>query len=133
LNGFSGELHMAKLNEQSKTEQTGRRLKSEMRVYCGPTRQTQLSGFTVDLSTGGLYLQTDYPFAVDENLMLSFKLPAQEKTVSCNARVAWVNLEENPRKPELPAGAGIQFVDLSLDDLKSIRRFLEHNEIEPTW
>ena len=58
------------------------RLKSEMRVYYGPTQQTVLSGFSLDLSTGGLYLKTDYDFKVDENLMLIFSLPEQEKTIS---------------------------------------------------
>lgn len=109
------------------------RLKSEMRVYYGPTQQTVLSGFSLDLSTGGLYLKTDYDFKVDENLMLIFSLPEQEKTISCKARVAWVNTKENPRKPELPSGVGVQFVDLTLDAVKSIRRFLEYNQVEPKW
>lgn len=109
------------------------RLKSEMRVYYGPTQQTVLSGFSLDLSTGGLYLKTDYDFKVDENLMLIFSLPEQKKTISCKARVAWVNTKENPRKPELPSGVGVQFVDLTLDAVKSIRRFLEYNQVEPKW
>lgn len=114
-------------------EGNDKRLKSEMRVYYGPTQQTVLSGFSLDLSTGGLYLKTDYDFKVDENLMLIFSLPEQEKTISCKARVAWVNTKENPRKPELPSGVGVQFVDLTLDAVKSIRRFLEYNQVEPKW
>ncbi len=114
-------------------EGNDKRLKSEMRVYYGPTQQTVLSGFSLDLSTGGLYLKTEYAFKVDENLMLIFSLPEQEKTISCKARVAWVNAEENPRKPELPPGVGVQFVDLTLDAAKSIRRFLEYNKVEPKW
>ena len=114
-------------------ESNDNRLKSEMRVYYGPTQQTVLSGFSLDLSTGGLYLKTDYDFKVDENLMLIFSLPEQEKTISCKARVAWVNTKENPRKPELPSGVGVQFVDLTLDAVKSIRRFLEYNQVEPKW
>jgi len=110
-----------------------KRLKSEMRVYYGPSRQTVLSGFSVDLSTGGLFIKTDFPIDIDENLALIFSLPGQEKAVSCKARVAWVNLKNNLRKPELPPGVGVQFIDLSLDAMKAIRRFLVHNEIEPTW
>ena len=114
-------------------ERPGKRLKSETRVHYGPSHLTALSCFSIDLSTGGLYLQTEAPFAVDESLMLHFSLPEINKTVSCKARVAWINTKDKPRKPELPPGLGIQFVDLSLEDMKSIRRFLEHNEIVPTW
>ena len=60
-------------------------------------------------------------------------LPGQQGLVACQARVAWVNPRENPRKPELPPGMGIQFVDMGLEDMKSIRRFIEHNDLEPSW
>jgi uncharacterized protein (TIGR02266 family) len=109
------------------------RLKAQVRVYYGPAPQKLLSEFSVDLSTGGLYVKTDFPLAVDESLTLRFSLPDQKGMVTCQARVAWVNPKENPRKPELPPGMGIQFVELSLEDMKSIRRFLEYNELEPSW
>lgn len=109
------------------------RIKAQIRVYYGPAPQKLLSEFSVDLSSGGLYIKTDFPLSVDENLTLRFTLPDQKGMVSCQARVAWVNQKEKPRKPELPAGMGIQFVELSLEDMRSIRRFLEHNELEPSW
>ena len=46
------------------------------------------------------------------------------------ARVAWNNREENPLKPELPSGLGVQFVDLAPEDLASIANCLE---IESIW
>ena len=107
------------------------RLKSEMRVSYGPPPQTVLSDFSVDLSTGGLYLKTKMPLEIDDDLMLTFSLPGQdEKAVSCGARVAWVNREENPLKPGLPTGVGVQFVDLAPEDLASIASCLE---IESIW
>jgi uncharacterized protein (TIGR02266 family) len=112
---------------------TGTRIKAQIRVYYGPAPQKLLSEFSVDLSTGGLYVKTDYPLPADESLTLRFTLPDQHRMVTCKARVAWVNPKKNPRKPELPPGMGIQFVELSLEDMKSIRRFLEHNELEPSW
>ncbi len=111
----------------------GMRIKAQMRVYYGPAPQKMLSEFSVDLSTGGLYIKTESPLPVDESLTLRFTLPDQKGMVTCKARVAWVNPKQNPRKPELPPGMGIQFVELSLDDMKMIRRFLEHNELEPSW
>ena len=114
-------------------ECSNKRLKSEMRVYFGSSHQTILSCFSIDLNTGGLYLNTDFPFEAEESLTLHFTLSGQKNTVSCKARVAWVNMKDKPRKPQLPPGVGVQFVGLSLEDLKSIQRFLEHNDIEPTW
>lgn len=111
----------------------GRRIKAEVRVYYGPAPQKQLEEFSVDLSMGGLYMKTDFPLPVDESLTIRFTLPDHKGMVSCKARVAWVNAKENPRKPDLPPGMGIQFVELSLEDMRSIRRFLEHNELEPSW
>ena len=119
--------------EVPENDPPNKRLKSELRVQYGPSHQTELSCFSVDLNTGRLYLKTETPFAVDESLMLHFSLPEINKTVSCKARVAWINRKDKPGKPELPPGIGIQFVDLSLEDMKSIRRFLEHNEIVPVW
>jgi uncharacterized protein (TIGR02266 family) len=113
------------------TQGVCKRLKSEMRVYYGTPPQTVLSDFSVDLSTGGLYLKTKMPLGIDDDLMLTFSLPGQEeKSVSCDARVAWVNQEENPLKPELPSGVGVQFIDLTPEDLASIASCLD---IEAIW
>ena len=53
--------------------------------------------------------------------------------VACQARVAWANDPVNPKKPHMPAGMGVQFTDISLDDLHAIRRFLEHSELDASW
>lgn len=109
------------------------RLKSQMRVYYGQSQDSILTGFSVDLSTGGLFLTTNFPLEIDENLSLIFSLPDSDRSISCKARVAWTNPEHSPRKPELPPGVGVQFVDMSLEDMKTLKLFLERNEIEPTW
>ena len=105
-------------------------LKAELRVYYGPSQKMLLYEFSVDMSSGGIFLKTDTPFAVNEQLMLSFTLPDANKIVTCKAKVAWVNSKDEPRKPTLPAGIGIQFVDLSPEYLKSIQSLLQHNGVE---
>jgi uncharacterized protein (TIGR02266 family) len=112
---------------------SGKRLKAQLRVSYGAEPQKVLADYSVDLSTGGLYLKTEQPLEVDVNLTLRFSLPDLQRLVTCKARVAWVNDKEAPRKPEFPPGMGVQFVDMSLEDVKSIRRFLEYNELEPSW
>ena len=126
---------MVKKNERSVVERTGMRLKSELRVYYGPTQQTILSGFSVDLSTGGLFLQTEYPLVINDSLRLIFSLQDQEKSVSCEARVAWVNKDRNidAENNAYPAGVGLQFADLSLEDVRAISSFVENYEVEAAW
>lgn len=106
-------------------------LKTDVRVYYGALQSKLLTGYSVDLSTGGAFLTTDYPFDVDDSITVKFSIPGkEEKTVSCKARVTWVNNGTNQCKPEYPPGAGLQFVDLAEEDLQSMASFLE---IEATW
>ena len=126
---------MVKKNESSVLERTGIRLKSELRVYYGPTQQTILSGFSVDLGTGGLFLQTEYPLAINDRMVLIFSLPDHEKSVSCDARVAWVNKDRDSDEEnnDYPSGVGLQFADLSLEDVTAISGFVENYGVEAAW
>ena len=126
---------MVKKNENSVLERTGIRLKSELRVYYGPTQQTILSGFSVDLGTGGLFLQTEYPLAINDRMVLIFSLPDHEKSVSCDARVAWVNKDRDSDEEnnDYPSGVGLQFADLSLEDVTAISGFVENYGVEAAW
>ena len=47
------------------------------------------------------------------------------RSVSCGARVAWVNQEENPFKPKFSSGVGVQFIDLAPEGLASIASCLD--------
>lgn len=110
------------------TKKPRKDLKSELHVYYGPSQKMLLCDFSVDMCDGGLFLKTETPFSVNEGLILSFNLPDGNKIVTCRAKVAWVNLKDQPRKPELPTGVGLQFVDLAPEYLKSIQSFLETTE-----
>lgn len=113
------------------TENPREHVKIELHVCYGPNQNLMLYGFSIDMSDGGLFLKTEFPFAVDEQLLLTFTLPDENKTVTCGAKVAWVNLKDEPKKPELPQGIGIQFLDLSEESMESIHNLLRHNKIEP--
>lgn len=110
-----------------------KRLKTKLQVYFGPSSELVLSGFSVDISAGGLFIQTTYPFQVNDKLQLIFTLPGHEKSINCEARVAWTNSEHSRQIPELPPGIGLGFVDLSLEDVMSISKFIEESDIEGVW
>ena len=118
-------------NEDKSERRSNVRLKVEIRVYYGDHQSKLLTGYSVDLSIGGVFLVTTYPFKVDDNVRLELSIPGQEeKSVSCDARVAWINFEGNPLKPEYPPGVGLQIKGLATEDLLSIASFLE---IVATW
>ena len=108
-----------------------KRLTAELRVYHGASHNLVLYSFSVDISSGGLYLKTEVPFSVDERLLLSLTLPGESEALSCRARVAWVNSKDNPSKPDLPQGVGVDFVGLSTESLEAIQTFLKYVKIEP--
>ena len=118
-------------SEMPQNDNPRKRLTASLRVYYGPSQNMLLHSFSVDLSRGGLFFKTEIPFSVDERLLLSFTLPGDTEPISSRARVAWVNLQDNPRRPDLPHGIGLEFVGLSEDSLQSIQTLLKYVEIEP--
>ena len=112
------------------TENSRRPLQAELRVSYGPSQEKVLYGFSVDMSSGGLFLKTETNFSVNDKVLLSFTLPDADKIVNCSAKVAWVNLKDEPKKPELPAGVGLQFLDLSTEYLLSIQSLLKHEGVK---
>lgn len=102
------------------------RINAEIRLYYGVCASKLIIGYSIDLNTNGIFLVTTCPFDVDDNVKLKLFIPGQEeRVVSCDARVAWINHENKPPKPEYPAGAGLQFVNLAPEDLCVIKGFLE--------
>jgi Tfp pilus assembly protein PilZ len=110
----------------------GSRIKVATTVHYEPCHGMSLSGISDDLSVGGLYLRTNLLLDLNEKIKVTFPLPGQEKAVSCEASVAWTNFAVNQRKPETPNGVGLQFEDLSLDNLIALSTFVDHHNKETT-
>lgn len=102
-------------------------------IYSGPNQKKLLTNYTVNMSTGGLYVETSQLFPVDTILHVEFMLPTMTKPISCRAKVAWTNEKGAIKKPSLPEGMGIQFLTLSLEDMRTIQDFLTHYKLVPTW
>ena len=122
---------MGKNPEIPTTEDSRKALKAELRVYYGTSQEKVLYGFSVDMSSGGLFLKTEIPSSVNERVLLSFTLPDINKIVNCEAMVAWANSRDKPIKPELPPGIGLQFLDLPADYSMAIQSLLKHGGVNP--
>lgn len=118
-------------NPDFQEKRASARIKVELRVYYGPHQSKLLTGYSVDIGAGGLFLSTTCPFDINDIVKLKFTVPGQvEKIIDCNARVAWINKEDRQLKPEYPEGAGLQFFEMESEDIASIEGFLE---VEAKW
>ncbi len=91
--------------------------------YEGDTRVLQR--YSVNMSSGGVFLATDDVLPENTPLKLEFSLPGEMRVVSCRGRVAWVNHPQHKVSPDLPAGMGIQFVETQVEELSAIRNYLQ--------
>lgn len=74
---------------------------------------------SLDLSLGGLYIETVHSFPVDSVVTLRFKLgDADQQAISVTARVLYVHEG---------IGAGLAFIDLNPHDREKIEQFMEQN------
>ena len=87
------------------------------------------AGKCIDISAGGMYMATENRIAEESLLALSFALPgAETRPIMARGRVAWCNDNGNGscRKPHLPNGVGIEFLDVAESIKESIRLFILH-------
>lgn len=115
------------------TERKSPRFIARLRVEYGPDQESLLDDYSVNLSTGGLFLETVKLLPEESRLTLSFTIPRKEVNIRCLGRVAWVNHPEFIKNKALPAGMGIQFVDLSLQDMHAIRDYIKNGALLPSW
>jgi len=107
------------------------RVEARLRVQYGDAMEHLLDNYCINLSTGGLFLETSEPLDEGAPLYLEFHLPGRSTPVRCHGRVAWVNGACAPQKPQLPSGVGVQFTDLGLADMQLIREFVKNRALAP--
>lgn len=115
------------------TERKAPRFIARLRVQYGPDRETTLEDYSLNLSTGGLFLATFNLLPVGTCLNLGFIFPHNETSIRCEGRIAWVNHPELMKNQNLPVGMGIQFINLSLDQMNCIRDFIKNGTLVPFW
>ncbi len=109
------------------------RLNVRFAVYYGEGQEKAMSDYSVNLSFGGIFIESENVLPADTTLFVEFKLPVNNRRIRCKSLVAWTNELENPKSPALPAGMGLQFTDLSLDDVHVIRKYIDEAGLRPTW
>lgn len=100
------------------------RVATRLLVRYGPGEKKLLHDFSLNLSVGGLFLETRTSLPMETPVSLEFLIPGADDPVLCQGHVAWINTAQDPIKTDLPAGLGIQFSNLSSGDTALIREFL---------
>jgi len=117
----------------SVVDRSAPRIMAQLKIHFGVEPQVLLTDYSINISTGGVFLKTDHPLPPDTPLSLEFFLPNLSSLVHCQGRVAWVNTLKNAKKPQLPPGMGVQFLDLSLEYMYAIREFIKQQCLRPHW
>lgn len=82
-----------------------------------------LSGTSANLSSGGIFIATEYPPPTTDNIEVAFQIPqTSERMLRVRGRVAWINQEEI--NSSLPKGFGMQFVSLQPEENQALKTFL---------
>jgi uncharacterized protein (TIGR02266 family) len=100
--------------------------------YEGGLQET-LTDYSINLSTGGLFLATANVLPADTKFLIEFTVPVRPMPICCKARVAWVNHPQKLFKQDMPPGMGLQFLDISLSDVDAIREYLSGGRLVASW
>jgi len=79
-----------------------------------------------DISEGGVYVETSRKVAAESYITLSLALPGTgDAPIKVRGRIAWINSEEDRKKPRMPLGFGVEFVDIDEQSLAAIKQYVD--------
>jgi uncharacterized protein (TIGR02266 family) len=85
------------------------------------------TGFTDNISEGGLFIATDQHINLDTELTFHLNLPTLTGTHELKGVVRWVRHSDEP-EPGSPNGVGVQFISLTQELKSGIERFIAQRE-----
>lgn len=76
----------------------------------------RMDGVAKDISLGGMFIVTDTPCAIDEEIVVYFTLPRSSRAMALPARVRWTNRD----------GMGVQLGLFGAHDTHEITEFIRN-------
>ena len=83
------------------------------------------AGATLNISAGGVFLATERPINVGDQLKLELTLPGSKRSISVDSKVRWVRRRRIAGRRVRPAGMGLQFTNLTTETSSVIGSFLQ--------
>ena len=85
------------------------------------------TGFTENISCGGLFVATRDIMPIGSRFQLTLRLPNFDRDVVVNCEVRWQRLEQI-HNSDIHPGMGVRFIDLPDSDAEIINAFLVERE-----
>ncbi len=114
----------ASCEQLSLVERRMPRIEAQLLVKYGLRDERLFQQYTVNVGSGGFFLATEAQLSIDTGLNLQIELPDGKLPICCRGRVAWINHPDWIKKPQLPHGMGVEFVDISDEQKQRIVNFL---------
>jgi Tfp pilus assembly protein PilZ len=98
--------------------------------------------FVIDVGMMGVFIERRDALGVDEKVDIEFGVPGNELPIKARCRVAWCHKKGSALKSKtLPAGIGLQFVEIAAADHARIRdhvvsycrRHPKTRQFHPSW
>jgi uncharacterized protein (TIGR02266 family) len=91
--------------------------------------KTSMKGRILNLSMGGVYIETDQGLERGEAIALEFRLPVPDKRMTVKAAVRWRN---STGVDGLPPGVGVEFVELDAATRTGLMQFIASTQFTGT-
>ena len=121
------------IKQEALAKRPNPRYLTRIAIFYGPYQKQILTDYSLNMSTGGLFIESSLVLPEDTELTVKFKLPDSDTIIVAKVRVAWINDPLDLKKLFFPAGMGLQFLDLSSEDMYAIRTYLDIGAFVPTW
>ncbi len=100
------------------------RFETRLLVHYGLRNERLFQQYTVNVSAGGVFLATEAHLSIDTWLNLQIEVPDGQLPVCCRGRIAWFNHPDWIKKPQLPHGMGVEFIDITDAQQERITQYL---------
>ena len=111
------------------TERAAPRIETRVQVNYGLRQERLLQHYTVNVGIGGLFLATQALLSINTRISLQLELSDGQPPICCTGRVAWLNHPDWVKKPQLPHGMGIEFLDMNDSDRQRLQRHLNGTDL----
>jgi CheY-like chemotaxis protein len=106
------------------------RVRIPVNLTCGDGQRD--SGYSVNISTKGIFVESEATADVNSIISINFKLPSNNMEITCKARVSSICHNYSAPKSPFPKGLGMEFVDLSEENFSYISEYIRKEHVEPT-
>lgn len=100
------------------------RINTKVLVRFGFNGEMSHHDYSVNLSSGGLYLASEEQIELGQEIRLEFMLPGTTQTLQCHGRIAWINQGPQRKRQDLADGLGIEFISLTPEKRRRLQQFV---------